>query len=172
MAHRREILSRLITEHGLKTGVETGVGSGPTTVFLMENHPDLQWIGIDHFPAGFDLVDGTTMTQERQDGYRAKYQGLVERFAPRLRWIDEPVPLAADQIDDRSIDLVFIDDDHSYEGCRDAINAWRPKVRSGGWLSGHDYCKDRFPGVVKAVRELVPDFKLADDYVWLARVTA
>lgn len=172
MKHRRELLSRLIAEHGLKVGAETGVGSGPTTLFLMEAHPDLQWIGIDHFPAGFDLLDGTKMTQERQDGYRVKYQRLVERFAPRLRWIDEPAPAAATHIEDGSLDIVFIDDDHTYEGCCEAIRAWRPKVRPGGWFAGHDYCKERFPGVVKAVNELVYGFKLADDYVWLVRVPA
>lgn len=170
MQHRREILSGLIRDYGLGIGTETGVGSGPTTTYLMEHHPDLEWIGIDHFPDGFPLSDGTAMTRERQDGYRAKYQGLVERFAPRLTWIDMPVPAAAAKFDDASLDIVFIDDDHSFEGCRDAILAWRPKVRAGGWLTGHDYSRERFPGVFKAVNELVPGFHLRDDYVWAVRI--
>jgi hypothetical protein len=170
MKHRREILSQFITKHALKIGAETGVGSGPTTKFLMETHPDLIWIGVDHFPAGFPLVDGTSMTEERQEGYRVNYGRLVERFAPRLRWIDAPVPQAAAEINDKALDLVFIDDDHSYEGCRDAILAWRPKVRAGGWLTGHDYCPERFPGVVKAVKELAPGIKVMDDFVWAVRL--
>lgn len=48
---------------------------------------------------------------------------------------------------------VFIDGDHSYEGCRDDIVAWLPKVRRGGILAGHDY-SDTFPGVIKATNEL------------------
>jgi hypothetical protein len=172
MKHRRNILSDLITKHDLKIGAETGVGSGPTTHYLLETHPELLWIGVDHFPAGFPLVDGTTMPQERQDKYRLNYAMLVELHAPRLTWIDAPVPEAASQVADGSLDLVFIDDDHSYEGCRDAILAWRPKVRIGGWLAGHDYYPERFPGVVKAVKELIPGFGVADDFVWLTKVTA
>lgn len=167
---RSRILSKLIAEHGLKIGAETGVGSGPTTDFLLKTHPELHWIGVDHFPDGFDLCDGTKMSPERQAGYRARYKDLVKKYAPRLTWIDRPVPEAADQIEDGSLDLVFIDDDHTYEGCKAAILAWRGKVRPGGWLSGHDYCHDRFPGVGKAVDELVNGFALTDDYVWIARV--
>jgi hypothetical protein len=172
MRNRRNVLSELIAKHGLKIGAETGVGSGPTTHFLLEAHPDLHWIGVDHFPAGFPLVDGSSMPQERQDKYRTNYAMLVELHAPRLTWIDAPVPEAASQVADGSLDLVFIDDDHSYEGCKAAILAWRSKVRPGGWLAGHDYYPERFPGVVKAVKELIPGFGVADDFVWLTKVTS
>ncbi len=167
--NRKHVLSRLILDQDLKSGAETGVGSGPTTTFLMEKHPELHWIGVDHFPVGFELADGTFMGQERQDGYRANYKKLVERFSPRLTHIDAPAPMAATQVPDGALDLVFIDDDHSYEGCRDAIMAWRPKLRPGGWLTGHDYDHPAFPGVAKAVNELVPGFKTDIDFVWLVQ---
>jgi len=170
MKNRRNILSRIISENGLKSGAETGVGSGLTTKYLLEAHPDLKWIGVDHFPAGFELCDGTRMTQERQDRYRTNYEALVKRFAPRLRWINAPAPQGADMVEDGSLDLVFIDDDHSHEGCRAAIAAWRPKLRAGGWLTGHDFCEERFPGVVKAVKDSVPGFEVADGEVWMVRV--
>lgn len=170
MLHRREILGNMIISCKLKRGAELGVGSAPTTLWLLDRFPELEWIGVDHFPAGFELIDGTKMPQERQDKYRANYAMLVEKFAPRLTWLDLPCPEAAAKVEDASLDIVFIDDDHSYEGCKASIEAWRPKVRKGGFLTGHDYSKERFPGVYRAVNELVPDFQLLDDFVWVVQI--
>jgi predicted O-methyltransferase YrrM len=40
--------------------------------------------------------------------------------------------------DDDSLDLIFIDGDHTYEGAlADITIAWR-KLRPGGWMLGHD----------------------------------
>lgn len=47
-------------------------------------------------------------------------------------------------------DMLFIDADHSYEGCKADIEAWLPKCQK--YICGHDY-SDAFPGVVKAVNE-------------------
>ena len=55
---------------------------------------------------------------------------------------------------DGELDFVFIDGEHSYEAARLDIEAWWPKVRSGGLLMGHDYDRQRFPGVCRAVDEL------------------
>jgi predicted O-methyltransferase YrrM len=55
-----------------------------------------------------------------------------------------------------TLDMVFIDGDHNYESVRDDIAAWRPRVKTGGIISGHDYSGDMygsFPGVDQAVHE-------------------
>jgi len=79
----------------------------------------------------------------------------------------------APMIEDGSLDLVFIDGDHSYEGVRLDIDLWLPKVREGGVISGHDYNNtnkygDAFKGVDKAVHETFDkDFKIKADSVWV-----
>lgn len=45
---------------------------------------------------------------------------------------------AAAIIEDGSMDLVFIDGDHSYLRASEDISLWRHKVREGGILCGHD----------------------------------
>lgn len=40
------------------------------------------------------------------------------------------------------VDMVFIDGDHSYEGCKGDIEAWSPHIKPGGILAIHDYDKD------------------------------
>ncbi len=66
---------------------------------------------------------------------------------------------AAKQFPDASLDMVFIDADHSYEPVARDIDAWVPKVKPGGILAGHDHC-DMFPGVIKAVAERFKDVKI------------
>jgi hypothetical protein len=47
---------------------------------------------------------------------------------------------------------VYIDANHEYASVVEDIALWRPKVRKGGILAGHDY-SDAWPGVVQAVKE-------------------
>jgi predicted O-methyltransferase YrrM len=55
---------------------------------------------------------------------------------------------AADIVESNTFDLIFIDGDHSYEQTRNDIIIWRPKVRSGGILCGHD-CECRPRGALR-----------------------
>ena len=40
---------------------------------------------------------------------------------------------------DDFLDFVFIDADHTFEGCLADIRLWYPKVKRGGLVFGHDY---------------------------------
>lgn len=62
--------------------------------------------------------------------------------------------------EDLSCDVIFIDMNHSYESVLEDINMWLPKVKLGGYLSGHDYHKEHWPGVVSAVNETLGFDKL------------
>jgi hypothetical protein len=57
---------------------------------------------------------------------------------------------------DRSIDWVHLDARHEYEPVKADIQAWSPKIKVGGWLSGDDYDEMKWAGVVRAVNELLP----------------
>jgi len=73
-----------------------------------------------------------------------------------------------------SLDLVFLDADHSYEGVRADIAAWLPKVRKGGWIGGHDYDNGEpgydFSGVRKAVDEAFGDVETDANFTWWVRI--
>jgi len=61
---------------------------------------------------------------------------------------------------------VFIDGNHSYGHVRADIAAWRPKLKPGGLLCGHDF---HMEGVRRAVTEACPDVQGGRDenaHVW------
>ena len=58
---------------------------------------------------------------------------------------------AAKEFKNKSIDMVFIDANHSYEAVKADIKAWLPKTKR--LICGHDYEPEQWPGVVKAVNE-------------------
>ena len=51
------------------------------------------------------------------------------------------------------IDLLFIDGDHSYEGCRSDVESWFPHLKPGGLIIMHDY--GWAEGVQKVVQEFI-----------------
>jgi hypothetical protein len=82
--------------------------------------------------------------------------GLLDHVFPVIA----PSRRAAGLFADDSVDLVFIDAEHTYESVRDDLQAWWPKVRSGGLLAGHDY---GWPGVARAVEEFFGSARLNTD---------
>lgn len=71
--------------------------------------------------------------------------------------------------DDDSIDFIFIDASHEYEDVKNDIIHWLPKVKKNGILSGHDYWadSDSWPGVKKAVNELLKNTKHTNEGCWI-----
>lgn len=69
----------------------------------------------------------------------------------------------------RVFDFVFIDGDHSYQGCCADIQAYYPLLKAGGLLAGHDYHWD-------SVRQAVADrlgnhtIDLGPSSIWSTRV--
>lgn len=67
------------------------------------------------------------------------------------------------------IDILFIDADHSYEGCLADIEAWSKHVIPNGIIMGHDY-SFVFPGVKRAVHEVFGwDVPTVGNSIWVTR---
>lgn len=56
------------------------------------------------------------------------------------------------------INVLFIDGDHSYKGCKADIDNWHPQMAENGVILFHD-CDETSPGVVKAFDEFVAKVK-------------
>lgn len=68
---------------------------------------------------------------------------------------------AAKQFEDESVDVVYIDADHSYESVVNDIEAWLPKIKQGGIIAGHDA---GFSPVIKAARQCLKNITVRHDW--------
>lgn len=155
-----EILSRVGV--GAR-GIEIGVFAGDLSRELLKADPDLNLIMIDSWEGDGQAYLGdsgdwhATLPQCAQDDFLVKTQKRVAFANGRAQIIRKRSTDALADVPDRSCDFVFIDADHSYEGCRADIDGWARKLRPGGWLGGHDYQNTDFEkfGVTRSVDEFV-----------------
>lgn len=136
---------------GLPSGarfVEVGVAHGRSLLFLAEElyrlgRHDVELYAVDFWPG--DLFRTMILPQLQ----RADLAHLVAM----INWVRADGVRAAALFEPYSVDVCFIDSDHTLEGMRRHLEAWSPKIRSGGILAGHDYHTIDWPGVVQAVDE-------------------
>lgn len=172
---------RRLNGHSPTQGAEIGVFAGDLSMRLLAGRSDLTLHMVDswateHEPdyaASGDFhatLDGAT-----QDRF-AEFTRQTTAFAGKRANIIRADSLeAAQAIPDGSLDFAFIDANHSYSGCKSDIDAWFPKIRNGGFISGHDYENEEFPkfGVKRAVDEFIAahnlKLELDQNYTWFAR---
>lgn len=100
---------------------------------------------------------------DHEGHYQAFRDFVAKHYPERVRIIRGDSADSAQFVEDGSLDFVFIDADHTYEGCLRDIHAWTPKVRSGGMVSGHDL---HWRTVAQAVRDTGGGMALPDN-VWM-----
>jgi hypothetical protein len=63
----------------------------------------------------------------------------IKGYEDRAVMIRSNSKQAVELFNDESLDFVFIDANHAYDFVVEDIELWYPKVKSGGYLCGHDY---------------------------------
>lgn len=167
ITRRWHVVAGLCLLNGYRRGAELGVSHGRFTSFLCAAMYDMQMIAVDLWreqPGNTAEGSETYVGWNHEAAYenfisvcREYYPGRVD--IRRMSTVD-----AAASVPDGSLDFIFIDADHSYEGCKADIEAWRPKVRKGGMVTGHDL---NWPPVAKAVTEAFGPVQVLRDNVWV-----
>jgi hypothetical protein len=92
-----------------------------------------------------ELCSGLTIGVDLRDDFSVKRQADLEVAYPRLRCIladsHEAPTLTAVKflLDGESVDLLFIDGDHSFAGTKRDYDCWEPRVQKLGIICFHDY---------------------------------
>ena len=81
-----------------------------------------------------------------------RYNLSVLGHSDTVEVLEEESAQASQHFGDRSIDLAFLDADHSYAAVMTDLRAWLPKIARCGVFCGHDYTTR--PGVRRAVDEM------------------
>lgn len=129
----RGLYSWANSEGAENTAVEVGTFTGENAI-LMAQYFNLV-VTVDPWLNGYDSTDHASSAN--MDEVEKKY---LERVSPfkNISHLKMKSTDAAMKFDDASLDLVYLDGDHRTESVLADIDAWRPKVRKGGILAGHD----------------------------------
>lgn len=152
--------------------LEVGVNDARNAEFLLDANPELQYVGIDPY------TEDTESAIEGDARYTQASTRLM-RFRSRAHLLRSTSVDSAPLFKDGLFDLVFIDGDHRFPAVMSDLEAWGPKVASGGFLSGHDYGGAKVIGVVVAVsahfgtvnNSVDSTLHLAPDSVWFWEVS-
>lgn len=142
-------------------GVEIGVYGGQSSQLFLEN------CAFMHF------IDPCFEYPENPDkGWfciESHFRQKMEPFNGRFKFIKGMSADVADQVPE--VDFVFIDGNHSYAYVVKDIALYWPKVKSGGFLCGHDYSGGH-EEVTRAVDQFAAASRLPLElhkYCWLIR---
>lgn len=134
--------------------IEVGCYQGKSIAYLLQTQKELKKqmriVAIDHFT---DQSEG--MLEE-----------FLHNFGKDVWVIVGGSAESAQDFEDKSIDLVFIDAAHDYESVKADIEAWLPKCR--GVIAGHNY--PAYPGVKQAVEEFEIDKKYEFEGCWMIKL--
>lgn len=163
------VLRRL---EGVEAPVMAELGAGVCRMarVLLAERSDLTLHLVDNFLAREQQPQGYLATRDNfaardaatAERHRAEAREFIRRRRPRVALHEADTATAASFFSGGSLDLVFVDADHSYEGVKRDIAHWLRKVKPGGWLGGHDYDnadpRFDFSGVKRAVDEFGRNF--------------
>ena len=145
----RNDLASLFAELGFTRGAEIGVKDGAFSLHLCQTIPDLQLICVD--PWKEYAADPRSEAQEKQERLFSQaceklkpYSVSIHRMAS-MAWIHAGCDVFG------ILDFIFIDANHTFDFVMQDIIEWSKLVRPGGLVSGHDYYRTRWSGVVDAV---------------------
>lgn len=140
----RDDLIKLFAEKGFKKGAEIGVAEGRFSDFMHQTIPDLTLLSVDAYVPS----NGISSRRRKKQFVRAKRR--LSKYLNNTMIVDSSMN-ALQKVPDESLDFVYIDADHKFNGVVCDIVEWSKKVRKGGIVSGHDYiCRGNY-GVVDAV---------------------
>jgi len=143
--------------------VELGCWMGRSTAALAV--PNISLICVDNFQG---IPADQTQYQAAQRDVYAAFVSNALRYGLRVSLLYMDSLRAAELFKDRSVDMVFIDDDHTNFGR--IRSAWTPKVKRGGIESGHDYGNIRFPNIRRELEaKRIPITLVNGSSVWFYR---
>jgi len=140
------------------TCAELGVGKGKFSKIILDTvKPELHHC-VDLWGPIATNVQGTYYTD--QETWDERYREIQEEFKNHnVKFIRDMTYNLPNYIENDTLDWVYVDGDHTYDGCMKDLQAVNKLVKSNGMILGHDYRpawrKRPDWGVVESVNEFV-----------------
>lgn len=140
----REQIGDFLKHHNLNgIGVELGSFKGQFANTILNNWGGKLlmvdvWRELPH-----QEYDDASNHREHIDAYSQSMEN-IKGFEDRAYMMRMKGENACDFIQDKSLDFIYIDANHTYDAVKQDLKLWYPKIKSGGLVMGHDYLPDYF----------------------------
>lgn len=161
----RAELASLFAELGHGVGAEIGVFKGVYSEIICRANPTVElycvdmWKNYDDFYIP-DMENAEQTARDRLKDYNVHY-------------LHTDSVTASMQIEDGSLDFVYIDGNHEWLYVAQDLYYWSRKVRKGGIVAGHDYKKLKHPyqnmHVVSVVNGFTDAYKIRPWFIFGTR---
>jgi hypothetical protein len=155
---RDEIGSYLECHYQNGVGIEVGVQTGKYSESILKEWKSGTLYSVDRWEHVEGYLDVANVSQDEQDRIMESAKNRLGVYGERSIIVKMDSVEASGNFDDGSLDFVYIDADHSYEGCSADLTAWYPKVKKGGLIAGHDFFDGDSPNGKFEVESAVRDF--------------
>lgn len=162
----RDNLAHLFKELDFKRGAEIGVLGGVYSEVILKANPGIEFYGVDPWNLYGDYKD-----YRSQGELNAHRDSAFKRFAqfPNAKIIEKYSLEAAKDFEDKSLDFVYIDANHSLMNAVEDMVTWTQKVRPGGIVAGHDYFKSKWGStkvhIIQALNAFTDAYRISPWFV-------
>jgi cephalosporin hydroxylase len=135
--NRIDLLKEIGLEFPNGKGAEIGTFKGEFAKEILQNWSGTLYMIDVWRPLGEEYLDSSNHA-----AHSAAYSETMDNisgYEDRGIMIRATSEVAADMFERESLDFVYIDANHAYDFVVQDIKLWYPKVKSGGYLCGHDY---------------------------------
>jgi hypothetical protein len=152
MINTRDQISEILRDNII--GCELGVFEGEFSSILLNSNKFKKLYLVD-------LFDGTIESGDKSGNF-IKYKlgdELMNTVVNKFKNLSNIEIVKRDSVSflqnfpDNYFDFIYIDTSHQYEHTKLELNLSLKKIKKNGIISGHDYNRYRFDGVVRAVDE-------------------
>jgi predicted O-methyltransferase YrrM len=142
----RELMDIIESKRDI-TWVEIGVRFGYNAEYVLKNFDVEKIYLIDPYvELDYDRVNFGN--QNNIDNYKLTTIDKLNTYKDKVVWMEDFSYNTHQLISDDSVDILYIDGDHSYDGVYSDLDNYYSKVRSGGLIIGDDYNEN---GTEKAI---------------------
>ena len=166
---RECFLANLINERKFSKVVELGVRGGRVFLHLLAACPETTVIGVDTWRyrpenVGLESLGKETYYELNMKQLENKVRTKSQQYGNRAIIHKLDTSDASTLYPNETLDLVFIDADHSTDGVITDIQNWFPKIKKSGIICGHDI---DWPSVKTAVNSIFDSYDVGPDNLWI-----
>ena len=140
---RYDFWANFINMHGAGRVIEIGVFQGNFAAKMLRNCDCLEkyymldpWKNLDDWDKPANMDNETLELLMKESLYKTEFAS-DKRIVLRGKTTE-----VIDGIPDRSLDLAYIDGDHTLKGITIDLIRVYPKIKKGGFIGGDDFCPD------------------------------